>query len=244
MTELARAQESGDDSNSLLAAFGKVRLMCSLSKIDATVALAISTLEDESSVVIFTTFVSVAKEVHRKLKESGFSGELLTGETQQKKRHLIVDNFQTGLSPAFISTFGAGGVGLTLTAASTIILLDRPWTPGDAQQAEDRVRRIGQTKPVKCIWMRAFEIDAQIDALIEEKSQTSEAVVDGRHPVSSPKSSSWGEPTFRPQPRISIDQLLRSIAPAKLLAKVVHSKEPSAITDSPGATKFDITEDA
>lgn len=44
---------------------------------------------------------------------------------------------------------GAGGVGLTLTAACTVILVDRPWTPGDVNQAEDRVRRIGQKRPVR-----------------------------------------------------------------------------------------------
>jgi len=41
-------------------------------------------------------------------------------------------NFLLCLSISFLGTFGAGGVGLTLTAASTIILNDRPWTPGDA----------------------------------------------------------------------------------------------------------------
>lgn len=84
---------------------------------------------------------------------------------------------QAGLSPVFILTFGAGGVGLTLTAAHTIILLDRPWTPGEAQQAEDRVRRIGQTKPVTSIWMVAFDLDKQIDGVLEQKQNTSSVVL-------------------------------------------------------------------
>ena len=49
------------------------------------------------------------------------------------ERQVMVDKFQSGLSSVFICTFGAGGVGLTLTAASTIILLDRPWTPGQVK---------------------------------------------------------------------------------------------------------------
>jgi hypothetical protein len=84
---------------------------------------------------------------------------------------------KNGLSPTFVSTYGAGGVGLTLTAASTIILLDRPWTPGETRQAEDRVRRIGQTKAVKSIWMSAFDLDSQIDAMIESKVRTTNAVL-------------------------------------------------------------------
>lgn len=57
-------------------------------------------------------------------------GELLTGEIPAAKRSAIVNNFQSGISPVFVGTFGSGGVGITLTSAHTIILLDRPWTPG------------------------------------------------------------------------------------------------------------------
>ena len=77
------------------------------------------------------------------------------------------------------STLGAGGVGITLTAACTVILVDRPWTPGDVNQAEDRVRRIGQTRPVRSIWIRAFPIDEQIDSLIDHKEVNSSTAVDG-----------------------------------------------------------------
>merc|ERR1712194_924186 len=141
----------------LLRLVGKVRFVSSIAKVDATVALAMTILEKEPAVVIFTHFVEVAKRVHNKLIESGWNGEILTGETPGNKRAKKVNNFQEGLSPVFTCTFGVGGVGLTLTAASTIILLDRPWTPGDTLQAEDRVRRIGQTKAVTSIWMTAFE---------------------------------------------------------------------------------------
>ena len=93
------------------------------------------------------------------------------------------------------------GVGLTLTAACTVILLDRPWTPGDTFQAEDRVRRIGQTKPVRSIWVSAFDLDEQIDDMIKQKTETSTAVLsDGRGgPASGPK--------------ISIYQLLKKLLP-------------------------------
>lgn len=135
-------------------------------KVDAIVGLAVDILSEESSIVIFTTFVAVAKLIHEKLDERQWAGELLTGETVPKKRQAMVDRFQAGLSPVFVCTYGAGGVGLTLTgkscfyafrfaphhytcsshafafctvAACTVILVDRPWTPGDVNQAEDRV---------------------------------------------------------------------------------------------------------
>jgi len=120
-----------------------------------------------------------------------------------------VSTLQAGISPVFVSTFGAGGVGLTLTAASTIILLDRPWTPGDALQAEDRVRRIGQTKAVKSIWMRAFEVDEQIDSLIDRKKQNCHVVVNGKKDGVS-QTILDGDET-KAAPKISIFQLVRSI---------------------------------
>jgi SNF2 family DNA or RNA helicase len=85
------------DSEAILGAFMRLRQVASYSKIDATVALANSILEKEPSIVIFTNFVKVAKEVHSKLGESGWTGELLTGETPQKKRQGMVDNFQVSL---------------------------------------------------------------------------------------------------------------------------------------------------
>jgi hypothetical protein len=66
----------------------------------------------------------------------------------QKQRAASVARFQAGESQAFVFTAGAGGVGITLTKAADIILVDRALTPGDVEQAEDRVYRIGQALPV------------------------------------------------------------------------------------------------
>ena len=77
----------------LLGAFSRVRLIASLAKVDAAVALAKSILGKEGSIVVFTYFVNVAKQVHKKLYESGWSGELLVGETPADKRQVRL-NFQ------------------------------------------------------------------------------------------------------------------------------------------------------
>ena len=128
----------GGESDAVLGAFQKLRLVGSLSKVDATVQYAIRILQQESAIVIFTSFQEPARLIRQKLVAAGWEGELLTGETPPPKRQTMVDKFQNGLSPVFVCTFGAGGVGLTLTAARTIILMDRPWTPGDAHQAEGK----------------------------------------------------------------------------------------------------------
>lgn len=171
------AEQTSGSNDTVLGAIQRLRLIGALAKIDAAVQIARDVLQNEPAVVVFTSFCAVAKAVHKRLQESGWAGELLTGSTPPVKRQDLVDRFQEGLSPVFVSTFGAGGVGLTLTAAHTIILIDRPWTPGDAHQAEDRVRRIGQKKPVQSIWMTAFEVDGQIDKLLQTKSNTADAVL-------------------------------------------------------------------
>jgi hypothetical protein len=91
-------------------------------------------------------------------------------------------------------------------------LLDRPWTPGDADQAEDRVRRIGQTHPVKSIWISAFEIDDSIDTMLKQKSATTSAVL-----VDETKGS--GKDVTRgtdscEAPKLSIFQMLKSLFPS------------------------------
>jgi hypothetical protein len=76
-----------------------------------------------------------------------------------------------------VCTFGAGGVGLTMTAADTVILLDRPWTPGDAAQAEDRIRRIGQEKAVTSVWLQANDLDTKVDAMLQKKQDNVDVVI-------------------------------------------------------------------
>ena len=92
---------------------------------------------------------------------------------------------------------------MTLTVACSIILLDRPWTPGDTRQAEDLIRRIGQTKNVKSYWMTGFELDKQIDDMIESKEEASKAVL------------GEGEVSKGPAAKINIPRLLNV-----LIAKV------------------------
>ena len=84
----------------MLGAFTKVRQIASFAKVSATAALAKSVLEKESSVVIFSFFVPVAKQIHKILDESGWSGELLTGETATATRQTMVDNFQVMFIPS------------------------------------------------------------------------------------------------------------------------------------------------
>jgi SNF2 family DNA or RNA helicase len=70
----------------------------------------------------------------------------LTGETRERKKP--VDQFQAGQVPLFLISLKAGGTGLNLTAADTVIHYDPWWNPAVENQATDRAHRIGQDKPV------------------------------------------------------------------------------------------------
>jgi len=68
----------------------------------------------------------------------------ITGPIATKEREVAVENFQDGLVRIMFATVGAGGEGITLTAASTAVFLQRPWSLVQSKQAEDRLHRIGQ----------------------------------------------------------------------------------------------------
>ena len=91
-----------------------------------------------------------------------------------------MDNFQNGLIDVLICTYGVGSTGLTLTRSHRVILLDRPWTPGDVLQAEDRVRRIGQQSPVVySVWISSTQFDQKLDSLLQAKHNRCGQVVEG-----------------------------------------------------------------
>jgi hypothetical protein len=146
----------------------------SLAKVDAAVELAEEVIEQGGQVVLFTAFLDSAGQIAERL-----DALRITGAEDSMQRQRNIDAFQAGESRAIVCTLGAGNVGITLTAARTVILVDRPWTPGDAIQAEDRAYRIGQTGSVLALWLQAFEFDLVIDELLNEKNERIELVLAG-----------------------------------------------------------------
>lgn len=105
-----------------------------------------------------------------------------------------MDLFQSGGLDILICSFGVGSTGLTLTRSSRLILLDRPWTPGDAKQAEDRIRRIGQhAQEVQSIWIAGFSFDDSLDKLLQKKDRNSLRVIEipDSNFVLGSRTSSW-----------------------------------------------------
>lgn len=97
-------------------------------------------------VLVFSQFVEMLNLIEADVKARSWHYLKLTGQTQ--KRGELVNAFQSGEASLFLISLKAGGVGLNLTAADTVILYDPWWNPAIERQAMDRVHRIGQDKPV------------------------------------------------------------------------------------------------
>lgn len=131
---------SQDEHNAVaLVEMALLRHAGSVAKAESAVELAQEVLDEDGSVVLFTIYRDTADQIAQKL-----ACDVLNGDTPQKERQHMIDQFQVRESRALVCTYGAGGVGITLTAAQTVILVDRPWTPGDTVQAEDRCVAKGQ----------------------------------------------------------------------------------------------------
>lgn len=158
-----------------LVTLNAIRRFSSKYKIPTAINMAEELLEQGQKVVLFTEFIDTAEMLHERL-----GGELLTGNTKIDDRKPAIDRFQEGDSKVFVGTVKAGGVGITLHAASHNILVDRPWTPGDALQAEDRCHRTGQVHPVNTYWLQLGTTDYAIDQLLEEKQGRIDLVLRGK----------------------------------------------------------------
>ncbi len=103
-------------------------------------------LEEGRRILLFSSFTSMLALIEAHLEKQKIPFLKLTGQTQD--RASLVKKFQSGEVPIFLISLKAGGTGLNLTAADTVIHYDPWWNPAAENQATDRVHRIGQTKPV------------------------------------------------------------------------------------------------
>jgi superfamily II DNA or RNA helicase len=115
-------------------------------KLDRLMELLPQLLDEGRRVLLFSQFTSMLTLIEQRLAAEQQSYVLLTGETVD--RTSPVRRFQRGEVPLFLVSLKAGGVGLNLTAADTVIHYDPWWNPAAEDQATDRAHRIGQTKPV------------------------------------------------------------------------------------------------
>ncbi|MFT6861459.1 MAG: hypothetical protein ACJAVK_000011 [Akkermansiaceae bacterium] len=103
-------------------------------------------LEEGRKILIFSSFTTMLALIQKHLEKEKIPFSKITGSTKDRQRE--IDEFQSGATPVFLISLKAGGTGLNLTAADTVIHYDPWWNPAAENQATDRAYRIGQDKPV------------------------------------------------------------------------------------------------
>ncbi|CAA6809091.1 MAG: COG0553: Superfamily II DNA/RNA helicases, SNF2 family [uncultured Thiotrichaceae bacterium] len=129
-----------------LVKLDKARKVKSSAKMELLMTLVSEMVSEGRKILIFSQFTSMLSIIEKALKKEKISTTKLTGQT--RKREEAIAAFQEGDARVFLISLKAGGVGLNLTAADTVIHYDPWWNPAVEKQATDRAYRIGQDKPV------------------------------------------------------------------------------------------------
>ena len=143
-------------------------------KLDRLLEMLTSMLEDGRRILLFSQFTSMLALIEAELTRLGIPYVLLTGDT--KDRATPIQQFQGGQVPLFLISLKAGGTGLNLTAADTVIHYDPWWNPAVENQATDRAHRIGQDKPV---FVHRLVTAGTIEEKMEVLKARKQALADG-----------------------------------------------------------------
>ncbi|MFO8156296.1 MAG: DEAD/DEAH box helicase, partial [Thiohalospira sp.] len=135
-------------------------------KLNMLMELLPEMIEEGQRILLFSQFTSMLGLIEQELKGRGIRYTKLTGQT--RKRDEAIERFRSGEASLFLISLKAGGVGLNLTEADTVIHYDPWWNPAVEEQATDRVHRIGQDKPV-------FVYKLVTEGTVEEKILTMQA---------------------------------------------------------------------
>jgi superfamily II DNA or RNA helicase len=148
-------------------------------KLDTLFEQVSEVLDEGHKVLVFSQFTKLLGYVRERLEEKDLPYAYLDGQT--RNRGEIVEHFQTDPEcNLFLVSLKAGGVGLNLTAAGYVFLLDPWWNPAVEAQAIDRTHRIGQTMPVFAYRMIAEDtVEEKILDLQQSKREIAEAILDG-----------------------------------------------------------------
>jgi superfamily II DNA or RNA helicase len=147
-------------------------------KLDLLREMLPSMVEEGRRILLFSQFTGMLALIAQALDALGLAYVTLTGDTQN--RVTPVQRFMDGEVPVFLISLKAGGVGLNLTAADTVIHFDPWWNPAAENQATDRAHRIGQDQPVFVYKLiAAGSVEERIAELQQRKAELADAILEG-----------------------------------------------------------------
>lgn len=190
--ELAGDEENtpGGNRMQVLAALTRLRQICchpatfasnyhgGSGKLDLLIEQLPDILEGGHSVIVFSQFTSMLSIIAHELKQRNIPFFYLAGSTSAQERKREVKEFNRGEVKVFLISLKAGGTGLNLTGADTVIHFDPWWNPAVEDQATDRAYRIGQKKKVQVIkYVMKDSIEEKIYELQKRKKQLSDQLI-------------------------------------------------------------------
>jgi SNF2 family DNA or RNA helicase len=145
-------------------------------KLELLMQMVPELIEEGRRILVFSQFTSMLALIEKALEKAGIPYTKLTGASRNRER--IINSFKQGEVPLFLISLKAGGTGLNLTEADTVIHYDPWWNPAVENQATDRIHRIGQDKPV-FVYKLIVEgsIEEKIQQLQQQKSQLAQAIL-------------------------------------------------------------------
>ena len=150
-------------------------------KTDTCLEIIKDYIEKDNKILVFSQFTSVLKNIGKKLNKNKINFYYLDGSTPAKNRITLVDSFNNNEEiKVFLISLKAGGTGLNLTSANTVIHFDPWWNPSVQNQASDRAHRIGQKQVVEVIKLISKgTIEEKIMELQQKKSELIHDMLDG-----------------------------------------------------------------
>jgi len=184
LEDFMRISKDNKDKESITVTLNRlmrIRQVISYEKIPYTCELIDKFIEQGKKVIVFTNFTMTLDMLHEKYKKVSV---VLDGRMSKDKRQDSVDKFQNNDKiKVFIGNIKAAGVGITLTAAETVIMNDLSFVPSDHSQAEDRAYRYGQKNSV-LVYYPVFEntIEVNIYNILQKKKNIIDQVMgDGEY---------------------------------------------------------------
>ena len=152
------------------------------SKLELLTELLSTAIDGGNRVLVFSQFVAMLTGIRERLAAQEIEYCYLDGST--KDRGAEVARFQNGTAPVFLISLKAGGTGLNLTAADTVIHFDPWWNPAVEAQATDRAHRIGQRKVVTSYKLIARDtVEEKILTLQAKKRAATAAAIESEEPI-------------------------------------------------------------
>ncbi|WP_117168132.1 DEAD/DEAH box helicase [Paraliobacillus sediminis] len=174
----------------ILAGLTRLRQLCchpslfienyqgSSGKLEQLIDIVGNALENKKRMLIFSQFTSMLHIIREELTRQGVGFFYIDGHTPSKERVELVERFNQGENDIFLISLKAGGTGLNLTGADTVILYDLWWNPAVEDQAAGRAHRMGQKNVVQVIRLiTKGTIEEKIEKLQQRKKELIERVI-------------------------------------------------------------------